>query len=391
MDDTEARTQTGPRRAGASEYDAVIIGGGFFGCSLALGLGEFMGRVLLVEKEAELMSRASYVNQARVHNGYHYPRSLLTALRSRVNFDRFVQEFGECVVNDFEKYYAIASTFSHVTASQFRTFCERIGAPIESAPKEIRELFDADLVEEVFRVKEFAFDSVKLRDRRWRELRAAGTEVRLKTEAVRLTPRPDGRIVVRLEDGGAGDEVVARHVFHCTYALLNPLLASSDLPTIPLKYEVTEMALVEVPEPLRNKGVTVMCGPFFSTMPFPSRGLHTLSHVRYTPHRYWHDGANGCRMDGHAFLRSSPLKTQFEYMVRDSRRYLPVLGGARYVDSLWEIKTVLPASEVDDSRPILFRMDHGLKNLVCVMGGKIDNIYDVLQEIHLLRQRGGLA
>ena len=30
--------------------------------------------------DADLMQRASYANQARVHNGYHYPRSLLTAL-----------------------------------------------------------------------------------------------------------------------------------------------------------------------------------------------------------------------------------------------------------------------------------------------------------------------
>ena len=28
-----------------------------------------------------------------------------------------------------------------------------------------------------------------------------------------------------------------------------------------------------------------MCGPFFSAMPFPARGLHTLSHVRYTPQK----------------------------------------------------------------------------------------------------------
>jgi glycine/D-amino acid oxidase-like deaminating enzyme len=375
----------------ASEYDAVIIGGGFFGCSLARALSQFMRRVVVVEKEAELMSRASYANQARVHNGYHYPRSLLTALRSHVNFDRFVQDYGECVVSDFEKYYAIASTFSHVTSGQFLTFCERIGAPIEPAPAKIRELFDSHLVEAVFRVKEFAFDSVKLCARLWRELRAAGAEVRLRTEATRLMPQPDGRIVVRLEDGGAGDELSARYVFNCTYARLNSVLAASGLPTIPLKHEVTEMALVDVPEPLKGLGVTVMCGPFFSTMPFPSRGMHTLSHVRYTPHASWHDRADGAPMDGHLHLRSSPSKTHFEYMVRDARRYLPLLGDARHVDSLWEIKTVLPASEVDDSRPILFRPDHGLKNLICVMGGKIDNIFDVLQELHLLRQRGGLV
>ena len=50
------------------------------------------------------------------------------------------------------------------------------------------------------------------------------------------------------------------------------------------------MALVEPPAELGGAAVTVMDGPFFSLMPYPSRGLFTLSHVRYTPHCSWHDG-----------------------------------------------------------------------------------------------------
>ncbi len=70
-------------------------------------------------------------------------------------------------------------------------------------------------------------------------------------------------------------------------------------------------------------------------------------------------------------------------MIRDAARYLPCLRKCRYRDSLWEIKTVLPRSDMDDSRPILFNRDHGLKNLTCVMGGKIDNVYDAISELGL--------
>src|SRR3990172_9369595 len=104
--------------------DALIIGGGFFGCSVAVYLKSFLARVMVVEQEGDLLQRASYNNQARVHQGYHYPRSLLTAIRSRVNFGRFIEEYPECVDSTFSKYYAIARQFSHVTASQFRVFCE---------------------------------------------------------------------------------------------------------------------------------------------------------------------------------------------------------------------------------------------------------------------------
>lgn len=56
------------------DYDAVIIGGGFFGCCLALYLRSVYDRILIIEEQPELLTRASRVNQARVHSGFHYPR-----------------------------------------------------------------------------------------------------------------------------------------------------------------------------------------------------------------------------------------------------------------------------------------------------------------------------
>jgi glycine/D-amino acid oxidase-like deaminating enzyme len=176
-------------------------------------------------------------------------------------------------------------------------------------------------------------------------------------------------------------------VFNCTYSGINHFLAASGLPLVPLKHEGTEIALVEPPPPLRKAGVTVMCGPFFSIMPFPARGLHSLSHVRYTPHHSWlEQGELARRPEGH----KPELQSNFDRMVRDAARYMPCLVECRHQGSLYEVKTVLPKSESDDSRPILFRWGHGLPNLVCVMGGKIDNVYDAIREIDEQRTRGGL-
>ncbi len=65
-------------------------------------------------------------------------------------------------------------------------------------------------------------------------------------------------------------------------------------------------------------------------------------------------------------------------MSKDAARYLPLVEECQYRESLWEVKTVLPRSEVDDSRPILLKRDYELPNFTCVMGSKIDNVYDVL-------------
>src|SRR5438046_869192 len=103
----------------ARSRDALIIGGGFYGLYLAGQLVRRFDRVVLCEREAGLMRRASYHNQARVHNGYHYPRSVLTASRSCRNFPRFVEEFREAVDASFVKIYAVGRRLSTVSARQF--------------------------------------------------------------------------------------------------------------------------------------------------------------------------------------------------------------------------------------------------------------------------------
>ncbi|HEY7310877.1 MAG TPA: FAD-binding oxidoreductase [Gemmataceae bacterium] len=373
-----------------TDYDTAVLGGGFFGCMTALEVRRRGGRVVLLEQGDDLLGRASYHNQARVHHGYHYPRSLRTALRSRVNFPRFVEQFGFCIERGFDAYYAVARQFSKVTARQFRNFFEHIGAPIERAPAAVRRLFNGDLIEDVFRVTEYAFDAVRLREGLRRQLRDANVEVRLRTDACRVRAYAGGRLLLTIQTPEGTAELLAGEVFNCTYAQTNRLLAGSGLPLVPLQHELTEMALVRVPEPLLHLGVTVMCGPFFSVMPFPARGLHSLSHVRYTPHAAWRAGGVSPLMKKNpgADAPCSPRRSHYTWMVRDAARYLPLLKDCRYEDSLWEIKTVLPVSATDDGRPILFRRDHGLTNLHCVLGAKIDNIFDLMDELNGAPRQG---
>lgn len=362
------------------ECEDLVVGGGFFGCSLAAHLREATGRhVTLLETADDLLQRASFTNQARVHNGYHYPRSLLTALRSRINYPRFLAQFADCIDNSFEKYYAISRGFSKVTANQFRVLCETIGAPIESAPNHVRKLFNSHLVEDVFSVRECAFDSVKLKRRMATELERTGVDVLLQTEAQSVRQLPDRRLLVECAAPGGNFQAACARVFNCTYSRINRLLDASGLPKIPLKHELTEISLVEVPEPLRNLGVTVMCGPFFSVMPFPSRGLHSFSHVRYTPHCQWQDSQGHPYMDPYTVASERRRRSNFVRMVADARRYMPSLGDCKQADYLLEVKTVLPRSEVDDSRPILYRQNHGIPGLTCILGAKIDNVFDMVE------------
>ena len=357
-------------------YDAVIIGAGFFGCNLSIYLKKHLSNLLVLEQNPKLLQRASYVNQARVHNGYHYPRSFLTALRSRVNFPRFIQDYEGCVDSSFDSYYAVGKILSKINSQQFKEFCNRINAPIENPPNHILNLFNLNLIDKVYKTQEYAFDAVKLANNVKDRLEEQNISTIFNSTVSRILPLESSDLKVEFCSNGYSHRVISRYVFNCTYSSINSILSSSNLTTIPLKHELTEMALLQTSPNLKTVGITVMCGPFFSFMPFPARGLHTLSHVRYTPHGSWTD-TTSASASNYDLYKTLPHKTNFPYMIRDAARYVPSLADCTYVESLWDIKTVLPQSEIDDSRPILFQSSLEAANLISVLGSKIDNIYDL--------------
>jgi hypothetical protein len=347
-------------------------------------LSEYFARqgheVILSEKEGDFMQRASYVNQARVHNGYHYPRSILTALRSRISLPRFYEEFHSCIDDTFDKYYMISQLQSKVSASQFEKFCQRIGAICEPAPPKITDLIDPNYIEAVFTTKEFAFDSVKLKNIMLDRIEDAGVKHKL-NQKVLSVKSINNKLSVQISPTKKESEVESievDEVFNCTYAMINQIITNSSLEMIPLKHELTEMALVKVPDELKNSGITVMDGPFFSVMPFPAKGLHSFSHVRYTPHYEWQDTNKEHYLNAYKHYDEISKKSAYKYMVQDAKRYIPILSECKYEDSIWEVKTILPLSESNDARPILFKPNHGLKGFHTIMGGKIDNVYDVI-------------
>ena len=163
-------------------------------------------------------------------------------------------------------------------------------------------------------------------------------------------------------------------VFNCTYASL-------DMVGVPLqsglRKEMAELALIRPPIELEDLAVTVMDGPFFSTLPFPSLGVHSLTHVRFTPVAAWADGAPAPQGMTLGFGESINGLA----MLRDASRYLPILGQARLEGALFDIKTVMQAREGDDGRPILFEKADRFPGVVSILGAKVDNIYEVLEVV----------
>ena len=341
-------------------FDVIIIGGGFFGCQVALSLKSLgIKRILIIESENALMKRASLVNQARVHNGYHYPRALQTGISSRKNYFRFLDEYKYAIKNDVQMIYAIARN-SKINANQFSRFCDEIGAFCIEDKKSLNDLFDPTLIETSFKVNELSFNAKSIALNITEKLKNAGVDILLSTTG---KIKEHGEKFVKVET--SKDQFISSYVFNCTYAYLDNV--GIELNTS-LKKELGEIALIKPPPSLEGRAVTVMDGPFFSTMPYPAKNCYSLTHVRYTPHCSWTSGGE---------IHMKKILSRSKLMIRDASRYMPDLNNSIYLRSIYELKAILISSEDNDSRPILYERSRTNKRIISILGAKLDNIYDI--------------
>ncbi|MDD4849399.1 MAG: FAD-dependent oxidoreductase [Gemmiger sp.] len=363
--------------------DKIIFGAGLYGLYAALQCGMRGERVLVLERDTAAFTRATYINQARVHMGYHYPRSYTTAIKSARYFERFCQDYRFCLKENFDQVYATSAHFSWTNAAEFRRFCGAAGIRCDDVPTE--RYFNPGVCDGAFLTREYTYDAQVLKE--WFLAQLAPLE----NVTILYGHRPDS--ITRKGDAWqvrAGDTTAeAPFILNATYAGVNDIHKLMGLPPFKIKYELCEIILCTVNESLKNTGITVMDGPFFSLMPFGQTGLHSLTSVTFTPHETSYDSeatfpcqgkSGGHCLPGSLYnCNDCPARpaTAWPYMSRLARKYLKAEYGFAYQSSLFSMKPILKASEIDDSRPTVIRKLESSPTFVSVLSGKINTVYDL--------------
>lgn len=368
------------------EYDKIIIGAGIYGLYAAVFCGRKKERVLVLEKDPEAFSRATYVNQARVHLGYHYPRSLSTALSTVRYFDRFVQEFPECIHTEFLQVYATGKRFSWTQAEQFEKFAQ--AAEIPCRPLPVEEFFKEGMCDGAFLTGEATFDAQILKEQFLKELADLDCVEVKYNSAVTGIEKKEKTYQIRTEDA----VYESGFVLNAAYAGVNEIAKIAGFEPFRIKYELCEVILCTANEALKDFGITVMDGPFFSIMPFGKTGLHSLTSVTFTPHKtsYAETAEFDCQKRCRTGCRPGDLKncnlcearpeSAWSYMSKLTKKYLNDKYQFDYVKSLYSMKPILMASDVDDSRPTCIRIHSKEPVFISVLSGKITTVYD-LEEV----------
>lgn len=304
----------------------AVIGGGVFGCTIAVELSRSGADVTLYERHGDIVMGASRANQGRVHRGYHYPRDPHAAeLAARAG--EFEARFAECLVDTRQHYLVAADSDAEVYEKSVRD-AGLPWRPVESP------LVRSDSVSACIDVDERLVDADLLRDVLRREL--AGVQLRFGV--------------------AAEAEPVADHfdwVVDATYGRTWPE---------PLRYEVCETVLVQLGAEFRGQGFVVMDGDYCSVDPRGRR--HMLYDVAHSVHAVDEIPGHLARLIDVGLVHT--VHSRFEAMLDTARRFLNI-GTAIYCGSYFTVRAVLP-DDGTDARPTLVQVDG---NVIRVLAGKL--------------------
>jgi len=361
-------------------YDRVVIGGGLFGAYSSLLLSRMGHSVLLVEQNTELMGRASYVNQARLHTGLHYPRSIVTAKESLNYYKTFRERFPTAVF-DFHQIYAISKHNSKTSGRDFLAFIDRLNINYEVIDES--QYFNSGTVNLALSVEEPTFDAKILRNLLLEEINLSqNLELNLNTSVIGGEIRESESTLLLSDEA----EVKTAGIVIASYAGINPIRKLLGLPMLPLTFELAEIILGTVTSEMMGIGITVMDGPFWSIMPFGNTGAVSLTSVGNTPLLksktlpvfQCQSRRTDCTPLRIADCNNCDVKpsTSLTHHIQQMKLYLKNQEFFTPKDRLVTVKSILSTTEIDDARPTLIQKEPNL-NVWTVFSGKVSTLFDL--------------
>ena len=346
----------------------AVIGAGIFGCNVALAVARTGCDVVLLERLSDIIMGTSKNNTNRVHQGFHYPRNIQTAMECRDNYDRFEKEFHEALLDNYLNIYCIAENYSLTSKNEFIKFCDVLGlsysmidlnylnVKIDNCTLGIsckETILDSDILRNILRKKIINNKRITL---------LCNTEV---TAIKKYSYQYELSFFPEIQLKQSFDVIV-----NCSYANINTLTKQLGYEIHEEQYEYTVVPIISLDLPPIS--ITIMDGPFMTLFPYGKTGKFLLYHVDHsvikteiakTLNRDW--------LDPHKSpLNSIDQHKHFDTMLNSCNKYVPALANAKLCGYLQSPRMVLAKHEQDDARPSFINNYGG--GYFTVFSGKID-------------------
>lgn len=370
----------------------LVIGAGLYGRYCADLFKRRGHHVSIVAEDDSLdfdqsdTNTASLVNQARIHNGYHYPRSLATAIESSKNYQRFKAEFKDAII-EFDQYYGIPKRGSLTSSRQFKEFCDRLNVKCD----EVKLNITTEHVDKVFDTDEVAIDTKLMmqiaEDKFKYDFFYQGRVIALEENSNLimqddLTTKSElcnWNVKIKNQAGsisylpGSYDLII-----NCTYASLNKVERLAKVKETSIRSELCEIAIFRDPKNrLKNSGITFMDGPFISFMPWSKDHLYSLTSVCHTPHE--------ASKEFSQFLDVRRSHSRRVMMISLMKKFIrpEIVDDLEFEGSKFVIKTISDNADIDDNRLVNVNFDKD-RRFVSILSGKLDAIYEVEKKLETL-------
>lgn len=312
-----------------------ILGAGWYGCHIGRSLLASGHHVEIHEIRDHIFAGASGSIPARLHLGFHYPRSRMTRAACQEHQAAFMEEYGFLTAGVPINIYAIADRDSYV---DFDQYCRTLQGEVPFI--------------EIQNPGEFGLTGV--------EGAVLTGERHIVTSRARhfFQHQLDGH--VRLD---CPPEKFARADFDMT---IDCTFGSNSAAGVD-RYEPCVVALLKAPT---DRAITIMDGPFGSLYPWDeAEGLCSLSSAKWSPFRKDIRTYREARKYLDA-LQPHEIQDRVIAMIDDFARFYPAVRNYQVDREMLSIRA-MPRSGAD-TRLVDIQRPH--ENLILVRAGKIDAI-----------------
>lgn len=315
--------------------------------------------------EPEIMQRASMANHNRLHLGYHYLRSLPTAVQSLEGLLSFLFNYGDAAIHQFPNYYAIAKHDSKTSVDDFIRFCDTVGIGYDAEyPPD--NLLNKEMVEACFVVPEPIFDYDFLK--RIISQRLNRDNINLILNASCTNVNKHGNIFKAQINNQLREYDV---VVNSSYAAINTF--NKMLGVVCDQYLYEDVLIPFFLYPSDKFGLTVMDGEFCSIMPKGNnKNEFLLYHVRDSVL----DSSNNNVFNSEAsFQLEAVIKKIFE----SSSEFFPFVSETKEF-GYWRTTRIVRENSVDSRVSELFTYPE-VENYYAILSGKISTCMRVALQL----------
>lgn len=332
----------------------AVVGGGLFGCTIAWILARDGFDVTLFEKEIDLFKGASYVNQYRIHRGYHYPRGPQTSFYANLCEITFRKYYSEAYTPT-KHYYLIAKHESKINAQEYEQYLNQQGLFYE---KVRLDFVNYEVIEQSYLVDEPIVDPDKLKLICRNYLARYKVKVELNTK-------------FRPAEKSKFDQII-----NATFCDINELKKQKGK----YQYMLYESCVMKLPKLFEAKSLIILDGDFLCFSPFKKEFhcfVDVANSVLINQKSYQKPLSPDDQLN--SYVNAGGYKTDltnFEHYVKKASIYFKQFKEAKYINSYFTYK-IFKILDQKNSDSVRISEIEKEKNMYSILSSKLVSCIDI--------------